>query len=227
MQAMCGRYTLRVPFREIVEGLSILRVGELFAGAGPRFNVAPTQTVAAVRVVGGERELVGLRWGLIPPWAKDASIGSRMINARAETLREKPSYRGPLASRRCVLPADGFYEWATEGKRKVPHHFHLRDGGLFAFAGLWDRWVGPEGATLESCTLITTTPNALVSPVHDRMPAMLDRAGVDAWLDSGAVAEQVVASLRPYPAELMAESVASTKVNSPASEGPELLIGGA
>jgi putative SOS response-associated peptidase YedK len=153
----------------------------------PRYNIAPTQPVPVIRQNPKEprRELSLLRWGLIPSWAKDQSVAPQMINARSETAATKPAFRDPLTNRRCLIPADGFYEWQRRGKAKQPYCFEVNEGELFAFAGLWDRWRDPSGQWLKSCSILTTTPNVVTSAVHDRMPVILDPDRYDLWLDPG------------------------------------------
>jgi putative SOS response-associated peptidase YedK len=153
----------------------------------PRFNVAPTQQIPVIRQSPKEpiRELSLMRWGLIPSWARDQSVAARTINARSETAATKPAFRDALKSRRCLIPADGFYEWKRDGKTKQPYCFEVNDGELFAFAGLWDRWKDISGQWVKSCSILTTTPNAVTSVVHDRMPVILDRESYDMWLDPG------------------------------------------
>src|SRR5262245_43881011 len=160
---MCGRFTQTKSPKQVAEhfGLGYL------PGLEPRYNVAPTQQVLAVRAAGEGREGVFLKWGLLPSWASDPTVGVRMLNARAETVASKPSFRAAFRRRRCLVPADGFYEWKAVGREKQPVHFRLQDGRLFAFAGLWESWASPEGAQLESCAIITTAANGLVKPVHD------------------------------------------------------------
>lgn len=152
----------------------------------PRYNIAPTQPVPVVRQKPreGAREILFMRWGLIPSWATDATIGNRTINARSETVETTPSFREPFRSRRCLIPADGFYEWKRNGKTKQPFCFEVADGQLFAFAGLWDRWTDPQGQAVESCTILTTTANALSADLHDRMPVILRPEDYDCWLDT-------------------------------------------
>jgi len=192
----------------------------------PRFNIAPTQAVAAVRArADGRRELVALTWGLIPSWSKDRVIGGRMINARAETVAEKPAFRAALRARRCLVLADGFYEWQQLGTRKQPHHIRMRDGRPFAFAGLWERWTPPDGDPVESCTIITTVPNEVVAPIHDRMPVILAPADLDRWLDpSSRDPAAVAALLRPYPAGDMTAYPVSLRVNSPGADDPSCVV---
>ena len=195
---MCGRFTLRTPASAIAEQFSLLEVPDL----QPRFNIAPTQPVAVVRVDSplplgeaqgarfAQRELVFLHWGLVPSWADDPKIGNRMINARAETAAEKPSFRTAMRRRRCLIVADGFYEWKTVAKRRQPMFIHLRDGRPFAFAGLWESWEGADHSALESCTILTTSANDLVRPIHDRMPVIIAPRGLWAMARPGGAASR-------------------------------------
>ena len=219
---MCGRFTLRVPTSAIVEHFALLGKMPLLA---PRYNIAPTQPVAVVRLDGRattpRRELASLRWGLIPHWAKDPSIGARMINARAETVAEKPAYKAALRRRRCLVPADGFYEWRKDRNRKQPYFISLHDDRLFAFAGLWESWEGADHSYIESCTLLTTEPNELIRPIHDRMPVILSRNAYDLWLDPAVQdAARLTPLLCPCPAEGMQARAVGTLVNSPRNDSP-------
>jgi putative SOS response-associated peptidase YedK len=218
---MCGRFLLLTSRDEVAQLFSLdpADVPELF----PRYNVAPTQPVPAVRLDDGHRAFAELKWGLIPSWAKDAKIANALINARAETVAEKPAFRSPFKARRCLIPASGFYEWAVEGKHKQPYHFHLKDGRPFAFAGLWERWHGEDGAPVETCTIITSEANELVRPVHERMPAILSPGDFAAWLHPKTPAGQLHGLLRPYPAGEMAADPASLFVNSTWHQGPQCL----
>ena len=208
---MCGRFTLRHSATEIAERFDVTNLTFDFV---PRYNIAPTQPVAAITVDHtGERWLRPLKWGLVPFWAKDPSIGSRMINARAESLADKAAYKHALERRRCLIPADGFYEWVKNGTKRMPMHIHFRDGRLFAFAGLWDRWSRGEGQPIESCALITTSANALVAPIHGRMPVLIDRGAYDLWLDPRASEDDLRALLAPFSAEAMEAFPVSPRVN--------------
>jgi len=222
---MCGRYTQHHSVDDIVNLFSITEVD---VEPAQRFNIAPTQQVAVVTTdTEGTRALDSFRWGLIPFWAKDPGIGSKMINARTETVAEKPAFKRLLSRRRCVIPADGFYEWQTiaDGKGKQPVHFHLREGALFGFAGLWDEWQQPDGEPLRTCTILTTAANALVAPVHDRMPVILPRGEVtDHWLDTTVTeADDLLPLLRPYSAEAMVAVPVSRRVNVVANDDPRLI----
>lgn len=218
---MCGRFTLWVDPRQLTEVFPWLSLPEgAAAGLQPRYNIAPTQPVAVVPN-DGRRRLDFFVWGLIPSWAKDPGIGNRMINARAETLAEKPSFRTAYRRRRCLILADGFYEWAARPgqKRKTPMYLRMASGEPFAFAGLWERWHSPYGDEVLSCTIVTTTPNELIRPLQNRMPVILPEAAYDAWLDPSEQHPEALAGLlQPYPAEQMQAYEVSTAVNSPAND---------
>jgi putative SOS response-associated peptidase YedK len=187
----------------------------------PRYNIAPTQDIAAIRQrIDGQRELVQFHWDLIPAWTKDLAKKPRMINARAETLAEKPTFKGLLRKRRCLIPADGFYEWQPAGKAKRPYYIHLKDQPVFAFAGLWDCWSRPDAPAIESCTIITCGPNELMRGLHDRMPVILSPADYDRWLDAeNQDTADLLPLLNPYPASEMAAYPVTTTVNNPRSQG--------
>lgn len=217
---MCGRFTLTQPAQAVAERFGVQFVLFQFS---PRYNIAPSQPVAVI-IQNGERRLEACRWGLVPFWAKDPEIGHRLINARAETLAEKPAFKYSLTRRRCLIPADGFYEWRKEGNRRVPVYIRRRDGGLFAFAGLWDEWQSPDGSPLRTCTIITTEPNALIAAIHNRMPAILKPQDEAVWLDTSLKnPSQLLTMLHPYPeAELEAYPV-SLRVNSPNNDDPSCI----
>jgi putative SOS response-associated peptidase YedK len=185
---VCGRFTLRTPLTVLSQQF-LFELGDLpLNNLAPRLNICPTQAVAVVRQAADSknRELSLLHWGLIPSWAKDRKIAASLINARSETVAEKPAFRTALARRRCLVLADGFYEWKKDGKQKIPHCFELPERRPFAFAGLWERWRGCEGDNslpVESCTIITTAANDVCSPLHERMPVILDLADYNVWLD--------------------------------------------
>lgn len=207
---MCGRFTFATPGEIVAEVFGLAAVPDL----PPRYNIAPTQAVAALRTGSGWPELVSLRWGLVPSWAQDPAVGNRLINARSETAAAKPSFRSAWRSRRCGVLADGFYEWQRLGGRKQPWHFRRRDRQPFALAGLWESWrPDDESPPLETCTLLTVAANPVVAPVHDRMPVVLDPAGLAAWLAGPGPGDEQV--LRPAPAETMERITVSLRVNNP------------
>jgi putative SOS response-associated peptidase YedK len=190
----------------------------------PRYNIAPTQAVPLVRQYSREEppRLSLLRWGLIPSWAKDPGIGAQTINARSETVASKPSFRDALRKQRCLVPADAFYEWKRASTGKQPYCFEVEDGAIFAFAGLWDRWQALDGTPVETCTILTTTPNELLADVHNRMPVILPRDVYDAWLDPRIQDETVaIGMLRPFRANRMRRFPVSALVNRAANDGPE------
>lgn len=219
---MCGRYVLK---RKDLEAI-LVRLGVRgFADFQSRFNIPPTTVVPAVRATAGSgREAVGLGWGLVPSWAKDATAGARHANARAEGIAGKPAFRDALRWRRCVLPLSGFYEWQTLGRLKQPWYFSFREGEGPVLAGLWESWRGADGEAFEICALITTTANAVVQPVHDRMPVLLKDDGIDAWLDRRVDdPARLTPLLRPYPAEHMTAWPVSSLVNGVRVDGPECI----
>jgi putative SOS response-associated peptidase YedK len=219
---MCGRFSRKEQLRQIIARFRARHIIDDAPFANlPRYNVAPSH-IAPVVVSDGDAPAVRpLRWGLVPSWEKSAKIG-QMINARAETLRDKPSFRELLFSRRCIVSASGFYEWAKEGRARVPMHFELRGGEMFGFAGLWDRWQPAKGDPLETFTIVTTTPNELLAPIHDRMPVILRREDEERWLDPELRDQTALLSLlRAYPAEEMEAYEVSRAVNSPLNDGPE------
>jgi putative SOS response-associated peptidase YedK len=213
---MCGRFTLSTPADRLAKFFRLDSFPELL----PRYNVAPSQPIPVVRLHPG-RELALLRWGLVPSWAKDPKAG--VANARSETVAEKPTFRGAFRERRCLVPADGFYEWKPAGKHKQPFAIRMRDGEPFAFAGLWEEWVSPDGEVLQTTAVLTTDANAVVRPVHDRMPVIVPPEGFDAWLDPATDASLLRDLLRPYPAETMTAFPVSTWVSNPKHEGPRCL----
>jgi len=218
---MCGRYTLSSPADLIAQTFGLDQVPEL----APRYNIAPTQPVAAVRLdSAGRRRLDFLRWGLVPGWAQDPSIGNRMINARAETVHVKPAFRTALRHRRCLILSDGFYEWRKTSEGKQPMHICMRDHHPFAFAGLWEHWQTPQGEALESCTIITTAANALLAPIHDRMPVILPPQHHDRWLDPAAPSvDPLRALLVPYAGEDMTAWPVDSRVNNPRNDSPHCM----
>ena len=216
---MCGRFTLVSPFVAVTERFHAAAPPDL----RPRYNIAPGQEVLCV-IRDGENHIEPLRWGLIPFWAKDPAIGNRLINARAETVAEKPSFRSAFAKRRCLVAADGFYEWRPEGKRKVPVYIFLKSKKPFGFAGLYESWKDPGGREIRTCTIITTEANDLVRPFHDRMPVILPEGFEDRWLDPGEGSrERLQALLTPYSAGDMAAFDVTPSVNSAAHDAPDCI----
>jgi putative SOS response-associated peptidase YedK len=215
---MCGRYTLTVDPAELRE---LLELGELPPDLQPRYNIAPTQTVPVVTSA-QDRKVEMFHWGLIPSWSKDPSMSGRMINARAESLHEKPAYRVPFARKRCLVLADGFYEWQHLEKSKRPFFIRLKSCEPFAFAGLWDHWTSAGGEEKRTCTIVTCEPNDLMSQLHNRMPVMLDRSTMWDWLDPAANPVALRALLVPYARPMTAHPV-SRLVNSPQNDSPECI----
>ena len=213
---MCGRYSL-TPDLDQLQLRFRFKAGDM--DYRPRYNVAPTQEVLTVTSDGIENRAQFMKWGLIPFWAKDPSIGQRMINARAETVVEKASFRQAFQKRRCLVVADGFYEWRKDGKTKVPMRIIARSGEPFGFAGLWETWKSPNGELVKSCTIITTTPNEVMEPIHNRMPVILSRDAEAGWMDHANFdAAQLRELLVPYPAEDMTAYEVSALVNSPKND---------
>lgn len=213
---MCGRYTLKNP-DALKEAFQL----EALPALAPRYNIAPSQDVPIIRLLPAGRRLELARWGLIPSWAKEADGGYSTINARAETVDTKPTFRAPFRRHRCLIPADGFYEWHEEGGIKIPHHIGRRDGAPFALAGLWDLWHGPQGELL-SCTIIVTDANRFMRRLHERMPVILAPQDYDRWLDpdnqdSTALKQLLV----PAPEDLLTEWPVSRKVNNPRHDAPD------
>lgn len=218
---MCGRFTLSQPAEAIATAFQLETVPEL----EPRYNIAPTQSVATIlQTAESKRELRLLRWGLIPSWAKDPAMGSRLINARSETVSEKPSFRNALRRRRCLIVADGFYEWQRQEHKKQPYYFRLQNKQPFGFAGLWEHWKSPDGEEIDSCTIITTAANELMHSIHDRMPVILEPQDYDLWLDpSVQQPEALQPLLDPYASEAMTSYPVSTLVNKPTNNSAELI----
>ena len=216
---MCGRYELHTH----PAALALLFGLPHPPAINPRYNIAPTQDVPVIRRTrAGVRVLALVRWGLVPRWAKDPSIGVRMINARSETLADKPAFRMALRHHRCLVPADGFYEWmprASGGKQ--PMHVGMQDGAPFAMAGLTERWLSPEGEVLDTCTIVTTQANALLAPVHDRMPVIIAPEHYARWLE--AAGDDVADLFAPYPAQAMAFHPVSTRVNAVRNDDAALI----
>ena len=227
---MCGRYTLTAKNEELARQFLLNHLSEeLGEDLEPRHNIAPSQSVLAIRASrdSGDRQAHPLRWGLVPFWAKDIRIGYRMINARSETASTKPAFRAAMKYRRCIIPASGFYEWQrrAETKRKQPYFFTHASESILGVAGLWETWKTPDGSALESCSILTTEANALMAPIHDRMPVVLREEDYEEWLDPRETNPGALQPLlQPSPSELMTRYPVSTMVNSPRNDGPELLL---
>ena len=227
---MCGRYAFYTPVEAVAR---LFGVSEIHAcDLAPRYNIAPTQEVPIIRgspflepAAGNPpRELALARWGLVPFWAKDTKIGNRMINARGETVASKPAFRAAFRKRRCLVPADGFFEWQATASGKQPWYIHAASGEPLAMAGLWELWDPPDGgAPLASCTIVTTGANAFMRELHDRMPVILDAPARDAWLDPSASPDQLQALLAPAPDDLLEAWPVTRRVNSPFNEDPSLI----
>lgn len=220
---MCGRYTLTQPGEVLLDlGISDDEIEDLEPPLTPRFNIAPTQDLPVVRQKDGDRHVARLRWGLVPFWAKDLAIGNQMINARSEGVADKPAFKAAFKRRRCLVPADGFYEWQKVGKVKQPYYLQLADHSGIAIAGLWERWdKGPE--PVESFTLLTTRANEKVAQLHDRMPVLLIGKQRDAWLDPDAGADVLQGLFEPQPADLITFTPVSRLVNNARFDGPECI----
>jgi putative SOS response-associated peptidase YedK len=221
---MCGRFTLTATVEELIDRFDI----EFFLEQEnylPNYNVAPSQSVLAVINNGSHNKMGYLRWGLIPPWAKDMSIGHKMINARSETLMEKPSFRSAYKKKRCLIIADSFYEWKRlDDKKKIPMRIKMNNDGLFAMAGVWENWKSPEGQSVFSCSVITTTPNKLVQGIHDRMPVILKPEDEKIWLDPRVNDPQLLNHLLvPFDEGLMEAYEVSSQVNSPKNNSIHLI----
>ncbi|MBM3214643.1 SOS response-associated peptidase [Candidatus Poribacteria bacterium] len=221
---MCGRFTMATPSPELARLFDL----EEMPTVAPRYNVSPTQNVLGIRARGedgSQREAAWLRWGLIPGWAKDPSIGARMINARSETAAEKPSFRTPLRRRRCLIPADGFYEWRRTGSQKQPYLVRVRGGEPFAFGGIWDVWRQGDDVVIESCAILTTEPNDLMVSIHDRMPVIIRPEEFDLWIDPSMQKPGDIAHLMaPFPASEMDAIAVTTRVNNPANDDPQCAV---
>ncbi len=219
---MCGRFALTIDPAESKGAFEDFNFPNKFA---PRFNIAPTQPVLTIPNDGKSQSNFFI-WGLIPSWTKDPSIGNQLINARGETLTEKPAFRGGYKYKRCLILANGFYEWKSKPgtKAKTPYFIHLKNGDVFAFAGLWDEWHSSDGSTIRSCTIITTTPNELMSTIHNRMPAILQSSDYADWLDTKPrTPESLIHFIQPFSAEFMDAYPVSTLANSPANDRAECI----
>jgi putative SOS response-associated peptidase YedK len=218
---MCGRYRLTAKERWLSEYFNLDPEDVEWAA---RWNIAPTDEVATIRQDrhGPKRIFAKMRWGLIPYWAKDKSFGAKAINAVSETAAEKPAFKESMRKRRCLIPADGFYEWKKIGSKKQPYNIGMKDDGLFAFAGLWDRWKDPEGKIIESCTILTTEANPLLKDIHDRMPVIIEKDDYDLWLDPGMTdPDKLTVLLKPFDSQKMRVYPVSSTVSSVKNDGPE------
>ena len=217
---MCGRYTITAT-PEVLRALFGYAEQPNFP---PRYNIAPTQPIPIVRLIDGKRHFALVRWGLLPSWVKDPKKFTLLINARGESAAEKPAFRAAMKRRRCLIPADGFYEWQAGGARKQPYFIHKKSGAPFAFAGLWETWTGPNGEELETAAIVTTTANKTLAPIHDRMPVILAPDAFDLWLDAANVDPMTASALiAPAPENLLEAYPISTDVNRVANDNPKLL----
>jgi putative SOS response-associated peptidase YedK len=216
---MCGRFTLTQTSEAIANHFRLSEVPDL----PPRHNIAPTQPVAAIVLDQEQRQFKHFYWGLIPSWAKDPKIGARLINARSETVSEKPAFRAAFKRRRCLIVTDGFYEWKKVEKQKQPFYFRRSDCHPFAFAGLWEHWQSSEGDTIDSCTILTTEASDLMEPIHNRMPVILDEPDYDGWLSPTSKPDLLQALLRPHSAQGMERYPVSSQVNRSANDSPDCI----
>lgn len=220
---MCGRFTMTVTPEELMARYG---VEQLTFEYQPRYNIAPAQMIPAVIESEGERRIGQLRWGLIPSWAKDEKIAYSTINAKAETVHEKPAFRNSFKRKRCLLPADGFYEWQKTDGKKQPMRIMLKDKSIFSMAGIYDTWISPEGIKVHTCSIITTKPNQLMEPIHDRMPVILRREDEAIWLDREKQDVELLHSLLvPYPEEEMFAYPVAAMVGNVRNDSPECIVG--
>ena len=217
---MCGRFTLTADAKAIQKAFDLDNIsGEL----QPRYNIAPSQPVAIITNQ-NPNELTYVKWGLVPSWSKDPAIGNKMINARSETAAEKPSFRSAFKRRRCLIPADGFFEWTTRDKKKVPMYIHLEDNAVFGFAGLWEVWQSPDGSELQTCTILTAEPNDLIRQYHHRMAVILEPDTYDTWLSPDELpTDALMPLMTAYPQEKMRVYEVSTDVNRPINDNPSVI----
>jgi putative SOS response-associated peptidase YedK len=218
---MCGRFALPTP-EVLASHFSVKKTPDL----AQRYNIAPSQDISAVRLIPytADREIVLLRWGLIPFWAKDRKIGYKMINARAESVADKPAFRTAFRQRRCLIPAAGFFEWSHKAKTKQPYYIRLKDSNILAFAGLWEHWVGKNGEIIDSCTIITTDANKTVGNIHDRMPVIIESELYDRWLDPGAEEKNLLSLFTPFPDKKILAYPVGIEVNNPKNDNPNCLV---
>lgn len=218
---MCGRFTQKNNAGTIGKEFDVLiDQSKLFTQS---YNIAPTQLIGAIRTIEGIREFANLKWGLIPYWSKDDSFASKLINARAETLAEKASFRDAYKKRRCLIPTSGFYEWEKTSDGKQPHYFYLKEKDVFAFGGLWEEWLDrATGELVETCTIITTEANQTLEPIHNRMPVIIAPVDYQKWLTAGS--DDAADLLKPFPANKMTSHMVSKAVNSPTNNTPDLIL---
>src|SRR6267154_5567299 len=216
---MCGRYVIKTPPALMRQAFGY---GEQ-PNFPPRYNVAPTQPIPVVRLVDGRREFALVRWGLIPSWVKDPRGFTLLFNARGESAAEKPAFRNAMKRRRCLFPADGFYEWKQDGKNKRPYFVRLKGGGPMAFAGLWESWMGPNGEEVETAAIVTTAASRSIAHIHDRMPVIVPPEAFDFWLDPNVDAEMAASVIAPAPDGLLESYPVSSAVNRAANDTPDLL----
>lgn len=221
---MCGRYTITVTLEELMVRYMIDETTVPFHR--PKYNVAPGQQVLAViRDSGGKNRLGELKWGLVPPWADDVKVGYMMINARSETAASKPAFKGPLQRKRCILPADGFYEWQKTARGKQPMRITLKTRSVFSLAGLYETWTSPNGEKLSTCTILTTHPNEVVSPIHDRMPVILKPEHEDVWLDREQQdVPYLMSLLQPFPSDQLEAYPVAASVGNVRNDDPSLIV---
>lgn len=217
---MCGRYALAISPKELSEHFGLAAVPDM----PPRYNIAPSQMVAIIREGEEGREIALVRWGLVPSWAKEPSIGNRLINARSETVFDKPAFRAAVRRRRCLIPASGFYEWQQTDGRKQPYYIRRADEAPLALAGVWEHWEEPDGLELQTCAILTTGANGLMRPIHDRMPVILEPGNFGVWLGEGDEKPEVLkALLVPAPEEGLTTYPISTWVNRPENDDPKCI----
>lgn len=218
---MCGRFALYARAEQLAQKFQV----PLPFAIAPRYNIAPSQPLLVLRTNpdSGQPEWSHCRWGLVPRWADDPAIGNRMINARAESVAEKPAFRSAFRYRRCIVPANGFYEWQKRDRAKIPYFVRAKDDEPFGLAGLWEHWQGADGTELETCTIITTEANALIRPLHDRMAVILPEEAYSTWLDPTTRPKELQALLRPAPDDWLIAYPVSPRVNSPANDDPSLI----
>jgi putative SOS response-associated peptidase YedK len=219
---MCGRFVRSTNIRDLGK---IFDTEDVLSQLDPSYNIAPTQPIAVI-MVDGKRKLVSMKWGLIPHWAKDPEIGSRMINARAETIDEKPSFKHPLKRHRCLILADGFYEWKTEDKKKYPSYIHLKSSKPFAMAGIYDSWQSPTGEVITSCSIITTEANEFMKQIHHRMPVIINPEDYDVWLNPDVNDPVIIKNIlsRPIDPGMMESHEVSPEVNSTSHNSPDCIL---